>query len=581
MRNLRLVMAQINTTVGDLDGNTAKILRCIDEAKRFQADLIAFPEMAITGYPPEDLLLRPSFLSSNIDKMLEVARNSKDITVIVGFVDQEASIYNAAAVAHNGKLIGKYHKIHLPNYGVFDEDRYFKPGFLCPVFVIDGIRIGVNICEDIWYDIGPTPIQREAGAEIIINLNASPYSANKLAVRENILSKRALDSHVYISYTNLVGGQDELVFDGGSMVFDPNGKLIARGKQFTEDMVVVDIDLDNKNTATKATSITKAKQESLARIGRPDIINISERQSPHTKSKTLAEPAIIQPMDRLSEIYSALLTGTHDYVLKCGFEKVVIGLSGGIDSSLTAVVAVDALGSNNVTGVSMPSRYSSEGSVSDAHRLADNLGIEVLTIPIEETFTAILNTLSQTFGDRPQDVAEENLQTRIRGNILMGLSNKFGWLVLTTGNKSEYATGYSTLYGDMAGGFAVIKDVPKTLVYQLATHRNASATKPTNPIPQTIIEKAPSAKLKPNQLDQDTLPSYEILDSMLEAYVENDMSPSEISAMGFDIETVKDVIRMVDRNEYKRRQSPPGIKITERAFGRDRRLPIVNLYKPS
>ena len=574
-------MAQINTTVGDLDGNTAKILNCIDEAKRFQADLIAFPEMAITGYPPEDLLFRPSFLSSNIDKMLEVASNSKDITVIVGFVDQEASIYNAAAVAHNGKLIGKYHKIHLPNYGVFDEQRYFKPGFLCPVFIIDGIRIGINICEDIWYDIGPTPIQKDAGAEIIINLNASPYSANKLAVRENILSQRALDSQLYISYTNLVGGQDELVFDGGSMVFGPNGKLIARGKQFTEDMVVVDIDLDDKNTDMKATSITKAKQESLAKIGIPDIINISERHAPRTKSRPLIKPAITQSLDHLSEIYSALLIGTRDYVQKCGFEKVVIGLSGGIDSSLTAVVAADALGSNNVKGVSMPSRYSSEGSVSDAYRLADNLGIEVLTIPIEETFTAILNTLSQTFGDSPQNVAEENLQTRIRGNILMGLSNKFGWLVLTTGNKSEYATGYSTLYGDMAGGFAVIKDVPKTLVYQLATHRNASATEPTSPIPQTIIEKAPSAELKPNQLDQDTLPSYEILDSMLEAYVENDMSPAEISAMGFDMETVKDVIRMVDRNEYKRRQSPPGIKITARAFGRDRRLPIVNLYKPS
>jgi NAD+ synthase (glutamine-hydrolysing) len=513
--------------------------------------------------------------------MLEVASNSKDITVIVGFVDQEASIYNAAAVAHNGKLIGKYHKIHLPNYGVFDEHRYFKPGFLCPVFIIDGIRIGVNICEDIWYDIGPTPIQKDAGAEIIINLNASPYSANKLAVRENILSQRALDSQLYISYTNLVGGQDELVFDGGSMVFGPNGKLIARGKQFTEDMVVVDIDLDDKNTDMKATSIAKTKQESLAKIGIPNIINISERQAPRTKSRPLIKPAITQSLDHLSEIYSALLIGTRDYVQKCGFEKVVIGLSGGIDSSLTAVLAADALGSNNVKGVSMPSRYSSEGSVSDAYRLADNLGIEVLTIPIEETFTAILNTLSQAFGDSPQNVAEENLQTRIRGNILMGLSNKFGWLVLTTGNKSEYATGYSTLYGDMAGGFAVIKDVPKTLVYQLATHRNASATEPTSPIPQTIIEKAPSAELKPNQLDQDTLPSYEILDSMLEAYVENDMSPAEISAMGFDMETVKDVIRMVDRNEYKRRQSPPGIKITPRAFGRDRRLPIVNLYKPS
>ena len=578
MRNLRLAMAQINTTVGDLEGNTAKVLEHIRKAKAQQADLVVFPEMAIPGYPPEDLLFKPSFIRSNIEKMHEVVANSQGITVVVGFVDSQGDIYNAAAVAHDGQLAGVYHKMYLPNYGVFDEDRYFKAGSQCPVFVVNGIHIGVNICEDIWYALGPAAVQREAGAEIIVNINASPYHAGKLDFRERMVATRASDNEVYVSYTNLVGGQDELVFDGGSVVFDQGGELVARGKQFEEDLVVVDLDMDAVFRHRLRDPRPRKERPILSAIGASQVVHVSE----HTPAgpKTTLDGCIAKPLDPLAETYSALVLGTGDYVRKSGFRKVVIGLSGGIDSSLTATIAADALGSENVLCVAMPSRYSSEGSILDAQSLTRNLGIELLTVPIEEAFEAMLHMLSGPFRDSPPNVAEENIQTRIRGNILMALSNKFGWLVLTTGNKSEFATGYATLYGDMAGGFAVIKDVPKILVYQLARYRNEHGS-PRNAIPQSVIEKAPSAELKPDQTDQDTLPPYDLLDQILQSYVEEDRSYADIVDMGFDSETVLRVIAMVDRNEYKRRQAPPGIKITPRAFGRDRRLPIVNRYRQS
>ena len=578
MRNLRLAMAQINTTVGDLDGNTAKVLEHIRRVKAQQVDIVVFPEMAIPGYPPEDLLFKPSFIRSNIEKMHEVVANSQGITVVVGFVDSQGDIYNAAAVAHDGQLVGVYHKMYLPNYGIFDEDRYFKAGAECPVFVINGIHIGVNICEDIWYALGPAAVQREAGAEIIININGSPYHAGKLGFRERMVATRASDNEVYVSYTNLVGGQDELVFDGGSVVFDQGGELVARGKQLEEDLVVVDLDMDAVFRHRLHDPRPRKERPILSAIGSSQVVHVSE----HTPAepKTALDGCIAKPMDPLAETYSALVMGTGDYVRKSGFKKVVIGLSGGIDSSLTATIAADALGSENVLCVAMPSRYSSEGSILDAQALTRNLSIELLTVPIEEAFEAMLHMLSGPFADSPPNVAEENIQTRVRGNILMALSNKFGWLVLTTGNKSEFATGYATLYGDMAGGFAVIKDVPKTLVYQLAQYRNDHGS-PRNAIPQSVIEKAPSAELKPDQTDQDTLPPYDLLDGILKAYVEEDRSYADIVDMGFDSETVLRVIAMVDRNEYKRRQAPPGVKITPRAFGRDRRLPIVNRYRQS
>ena len=576
VRKLRLAMAQINTTVGDLDGNTSRILDYVERARAKQADLVVFPEMAIPGYPPEDLLFKPSFIRANVDAMNRVVAASRGITVVVGFVDLQGDVFNAAAVAHDGQLLGVYHKMYLPNYGVFDEDRYFKAGSTCPVFVINGVHVGVNICEDIWYALGPAAVQRDAGAEVILNINASPYNAGKLAFRERMVSTRAADNGVYVSYTNLVGGQDELVFDGGSLLFDQDGELVARGRQFEEDLVVADLDVDAVFHHRLRDPRPRKERPILSSIGASQVV----RHSEHTPgpAKPALDGCIGAPLDPLAEVYAALVLGTADYVRKSGFGKVLIGLSGGIDSSLTATIAADALGSENVVCVAMPSRYSSEGSLVDARALAGNLGIELLTVPIEEAFEAMLHMLAEPFSGTQPNVAEENLQTRIRGNILMGLSNKLGWLVLTTGNKSEFATGYATLYGDMAGGFSVIKDVPKTLVYRLAEHRNEHGS-PRNAIPESVLNKPPSAELKPDQVDQDSLPPYDMLDMILQAYVEEDRSYVDIVDMGFDSETVGRVIAMVDRNEYKRRQAPPGIKITPRAFGRDRRLPIVNRYR--
>ncbi len=576
MRRLRVGMAQINTTVGDFEGNTEKILEAVTEAKSLGVDLIAFPELAITGYPPEDLLLKPQFIQENLKCLDQIVGHSSGLTVILGFVDAKGDLYNAAAIVHDGSLVGVYHKIYLPNYGVFDENRYFQAGRECPVYIIAGVGVGITICEDIWYEAGPATEQAFSGAEVIVNVSASPYHFGKGNFRERMLATRASDNVAIIAYNNLVGGQDELVFDGNSLVLDEKGQLIARGKQFEEDLIVADLDVEG----VFRTRLHDPRW-------RKDALLLEEQRLPETKivvseeSAAAPKPALpqrqIQVRDFPGEVYDALVLGTHDYILKNGIQKVVIGLSGGIDSSLVATIAVDALGASNVIGVSMPSRYSSPGSKSDAASLAQNLGIKFMIIPIEEIFQAYLATLSEAFKGTEPNVTEENIQARIRGNILMALSNKFGWLVLTTGNKSEMATGYTTLYGDMAGGFAVIKDVPKTMVYKLARYRNSLAGREL--IPRTAIEKEPSAELKPEQLDTDTLPPYELLDPILTAYVEEDKSVEQIVGMGFVEAVVQRAARLVDGSEYKRCQAPPGIKITPRAFGRDRRLPITNRFK--
>ncbi|MFC1874237.1 NAD+ synthase [Chloroflexota bacterium] len=576
MQRLRIGMAQLNMTVGDFAGNTRKILEAMDEARSLGVDLLTFPELAICGYPPEDLLFKPQFVTENRRSLEKVAAASPGMTLVVGFVDAKEDIYNAAAIIHDGQLIDVYHKIFLPNYGVFDENRYFRAGNQCPVYTITGVGIGVTICEDIWYKEGPATSQAYSGAHVIINISSSPYHASKGSYRERMVATLAADNVAIFTYNNMVGGQDELIFDGNSVIFDEKGNLLARGKQFQEDLIVADLDIE---------SVFRARlQDSRWRKQTPirdepewqgNKIAVSAVAPPHTKPPLPARD--VQLPDLPEEVYNALVLGTHDYIVKNRFKKVLIGLSGGIDSGLVAAIAVDALGNDNVIGVAMPSRYSSPGSVSDADLLAKNLRIKLLNIPIEKAFKAYLEMLSETFSGAKPDATEENLQARIRGNILMALSNKFGWLVLTTGNKSEMATGYTTLYGDMAGGFAVIKDVPKTLVYKLAGYRNSLAKKDL--IPSSIIDKVPSAELRPEQQDIDSLPPYELLDPVLTAYVEEDKSIEQIIEAGMDEAAVRLAARLVDGSEYKRRQSPPGIKITARAFGRDRRLPITNRFK--
>jgi NAD+ synthase (glutamine-hydrolysing) len=580
---LRVALAQINVTVGDLAGNTQKILSSMQQAHAAGAHIVCFPELALTGYPPEDLLLRPGFVAANLrqlDVLVEASRDLPGLTAVIGFVDRDHDIFNAAAIVHEGRLVGTYHKHFLPNYGVFDENRYFQSGQRAPVFLIHDVHVGVNICEDIWYTAGPLTQQAHAGAEVIININGSPYYTGKRTVREEMIATRATDNGVIVVYLNLVGGQDEVVHDGSSMVFNEQGILIARSKQFEEDLLIVD--LDTASVFRSRLHDPRRRQERLHVLPEEvPIITVDTRplKPPSVNNHvTLGAPQRIEPkMDRLAEIYSALVLGTRDYVHKSGFKRALIALSGGIDSSLTAAIAVDALGAENVMGVSMPSGYSSEGSKTDAQELAENLGIQMLTIPIEETFRTSLKMMHPALGDEYPGLAAENLQARIRGNVLMTISNRFGPLVLTTGNKSEMATGYSTLYGDMAGGFAVLKDVLKTLVFELCKYRNSISDTPV--IPQSVIEKPPSAELRPNQKDVDSLPPYEELDPILEAYVEDDRSFEEMLAMGFNHDTVLRVMRLVDISEYKRRQAPPGIKITPRAFGRDRRLPIVNRYR--
>ncbi|MDI6784041.1 MAG: NAD+ synthase [bacterium] len=569
MKFLRVGLAQINVTVGALQENTEKIISYIHQASNLGVDLLAFPELAVTGYPPEDLLFKPQFIEDNLKCLNQVAKFATCSTVvIVGFVNRENSeIYNAAAVIADNNLAGVYHKMQLPNYGVFDEKRYFTPGTENRLFVINGIKVGVGICEDIWHEDGPWLSQAESGAELIVNINASPYHHGKWKDREKMLSTRAADGKVFIAYNNLIGGQDELVFDGQGLVFNPDGKLLARGKAFAEELLIADIVLEQKSEVRSQKSDIKSEIETV-------IVSTSFLKKWERKPIKQKITALLKPVE---EVYQALVCGTRDYVSKNGFKRVVIGLSGGIDSSLVAVIAVDALGKQNVTGVFMPSKYSSKQSLVDAQKLAANLGIRFIQLPIHKPFSAFLEVLADQFKGRKPDVTEENLQARIRGNLMMALSNKFGCLVLTTGNKSEMSTGYATLYGDMAGGFAVIKDVPKLLVYTLSRYRNRLAKKML--IPKSVLTKAPTAELKPNQKDADTLPPYDILDPIVHAYVEENKSYAEIVALGYNKDTVHRVIRMVDTSEYKRRQAPPGIKITERAFGRDRRFPITNRYR--
>jgi len=618
----RIALAQVNLCVGDIEGNKRKIVKYLDEAREKQADLIAFPELSIAGYPPEDLLLKSSFIRESQEALAQVVAKTKGIVAVVGFPyldgslpeqspDSCAPIFNAAAVAGNGELIAVCKKILLPNYGVFDEKRYFAPGRNPLVFEsvepegLKGFRFGVNICEDIW---GPEVARRQAqaGALVIINISCSPYHVGKGEAREATLSARSRETGAAICYVNLVGGQDELVFDGESVVFGPDGKLVARAPQFEEALLIVDIDVAGIAQRRKADGKLGAKipvtaeargqtadwaQVGGTQVGRAQVVRIAglgewevgiarhgraARQKPAARVKP-AKPLVAARLKPVEEVYRALVLGTRDYVKKNGFKKVAIGLSGGIDSSLVAALAVDALSADNVRGILMPSRYTSKKSNEDAGALAENLGVRTMTIPIEEVFGAYLNTLRPVFARRTPDITEENVQARIRGNILMALSNKFGWLVLTTGNKSEVAVGYSTLYGDTAGGFAVIKDVPKTLVYKLARFRNSIP--PRGAIPGSVLTKAPTAELRPNQKDEDSLPPYATLDPILEAYVEKDRSCDEITADGFASEVVGRVVSMVDASEYKRRQAPPGVKITPKAFGKDRRMPITNFYR--
>ncbi|MEN6520247.1 MAG: NAD+ synthase [Armatimonadota bacterium] len=571
--SLRVALAQINACVGDIDGNTDKIIDYIDQARKSGADIVAFPELAVTGYPPEDLLLKPSFLEDNIRALNRIIAASADITVICGFVDINDDIYNAAAIINDKKLAGVHRKAFLPNYGVFDEFRYFRKGTQTSIYRLGGPIFGVSVCEDIWYPDGPHRAQALAGAQILINSNSSPFYSLKWKWREGMLSTRAADNSAYVVYVNMVGGQDELVFDGHSVIFDPKGKMVARGKAFEEDLIFADLDVGVAWHTRLADPRWRQEATTTDELDFPiSRVNLVPNVSTPKPSLPVRD---VQPLDRVPEVYHALVLGTRDYVRKNKFGHVAIGLSGGIDSALTAAIAVDALGPDAVTGVSMPSVYTSTGTKSDAEILAKNLGIELHTIPITDVFESYKNALKDVFAGLPEDTTEENLQARIRGNYLMALSNKFKWLVLTTGNKSELATGYATLYGDMAGGFAVLKDVPKTLVYELSNYRNTISPV----IPESTIERPPSAELRPDQRDEDSLPPYSLLDPILHLYIEQDASPNEMIEKGFPEAVVRRVVAMVDRNEYKRRQAALGVKITPKAFGKDRRLPITNAFR--
>jgi len=591
MRQLRLALAQLNPTVGDLDANFQQVASSIERARERAVDVLAFPEMVIPGYMPEDLLLKPSFIERSIERTRALAPLTRGMTVLVGTVERDIDLYNAAVVLHDGQWIGSHRKRYLPNYGVFDENRYFMPARRSPVFVRDGTVIGVSICEDIWYPGGPVEEQViRGGAEIIFNLSASPYHAGKAQGRRRMLCTRAADNLAIVCYVNLVGGQDEVVFDGASLIMDEQGQVLAEGEMFEEDFVVADVDLDavfNARLHDPRLRKERALDEGAEPTPRLELPVARGPESPAESSGGVAVSVATKPAletrlapvarDLPAEVYDALVLGARDYVRKNRFETVVLGLSGGVDSALCACIACDALSPKHVVGVSMPSQYTSGASREDAEVLARALGIRYYLLPIQEVFDAYLRALQAPFIGRESDTTEENLQARIRGNYLMGLSNKFGWLVLTTGNKSELSVGYSTLYGDMAGGFAVLKDVYKTMVYQLTMHRNARAGTP--PIPERTLTRPPSAELRPDQTDQDTLPPYDVLDPILRFYVEEDRSAREISELGYEEGLVRRVISMVDRSEYKRRQSPPGIKITPRALGKDRRLPITNRWQ--
>lgn len=574
---LRIALAQYNFVVGDIDANRDRVIDAMGEARAAGVSLIAFPELALTGYPPEDLLFKPRFIDSNLCALDTVIGASEGITAIVGYVDRRSDIYNAAAIISHGKLAGVYHKQILPNYGVFDEERYFQSGDESSVFKLNDVTVGVNICEDIWVPGGPAREQALRGdADLIINISSSPFHEGKGLLREQMVATRASDHGVVLAYCNLVGGQDELVFDGGSLVADQSGAIVARASRFEEQLLIVDVDIESAFRHRLHEPRRRKEKATAGPALRPIVLDVEPPKQSDVTSNNLASPCppSLRTEERLQDIYQALVVGTRDYVRKNGFEKVLVGLSGGIDSALVAAIAYDALGPDSLGLVTMPSRFSSDGTKSDAQSMADNLGIKLLTLPIQDIFETYLSKLSGEFEGKPFDTAEENIQPRIRGNLLMALCNKFGWLVLTTGNKSEMSMGYATLYGDMAGGYAVIKDIYKTLVYELSDYRNSLTDGPV--IPQSTITRPPTAELRDDQLDTDSLPPYDILDPILQAYVEEDKSLKEIAAMGYDEKLITRVIRSVDLNEYKRRQSPPGVKITSRAFGRDRRLPITN-----
>jgi NAD+ synthase (glutamine-hydrolysing) len=568
---LRVALCQINTTVGDLEGNVERVVAALADAEGQGCDLAVFPELAITGYPPEDLLLKPGFIADNRAALERVAAASGNCAAVLGFVDAARDLYNAAAVCAYGEVRARYHKRLLPNYAVFDEQRYFAPGTgTSPLVEVGGVRVGVSICEDAFSPTGPIAAQAAGGAELVVNINASPYYAGRLAERERMLATRASDASCALVYVNQVGGQDELVFDGASMVFDAQGDVLARAAQFEEQTVVCDVEVLPVFRKRLLDPRGRASEEPLP------VVEISSSPRVTDPSDTRRAP-VVEVMPPVREIYEALVLGTRDYVRKNGFSDVGIALSGGIDSSLVAVIATDALGPEHVHGALMPSRYSTDHSLTDAEKLCAELGIESRVIPIEAAHAAFLDMLAPGFAGLEPDITEENIQSRIRGVLLMALSNKFGWLVLTTGNKSEMAVGYSTLYGDTAGGFAVIKDVPKTLVYELARDRNARAGRPL--LPENVLTKAPSAELRPDQRDDESLPPYDVLDPILEAYVEHDRTRADLVTMGFDPGLVERVTRLVDVSEYKRRQTPPGVRITSKAFGKDRRLPITNRYR--
>ncbi|MFQ5604282.1 MAG: NAD+ synthase [bacterium] len=573
---VRIALAQTNTVVGDLEGNCQKIKHFIEKAQKMAVDIVIFPELTIPGYPPEDLLLKRKFIADNQSFLEQLARENQKLMAVVGFVDNGDKLCNAAAILYQGRIAAVYHKICLPNYSVFDEKRYFHAGDRPLVFQWNEIKFGLNICEDIWIPDGVTESQAfRAGAEIILTLSASPYYMDKRKERLAVGMTRARVTRTFIVHVNLVGGQDELVFDGNSFVVDHRGEIITECHQFQEDFKIVDLDIQSLREFRESDPSFNLFAKEFKPPYQVDFVSLSE------PGRVVEKPDIEQttqnPLDLTKEVYQALVLGTHDYVRKNGFQKVVIGLSGGIDSALTASVAVDALGAENVVGILMPSEITSETSIQDALTLAENLNIQTQTIPITNIFKEYRQTLKDVFSGQAEDATEENIQARIRGNLLMALSNKFGWLVLTTGNKSETSVGYCTLYGDMAGGFAVIKDVPKSWVYRLCKHKNNQAVKTV--IPDSILTKPPTAELKPGQRDQDTLPPYDLLDDILEKFVEKDMSVKEIIEQGYPRDVVKAVARLVDTNEYKRRQAPPGIKITPKAFGKDRRMPLTNRYK--
>ena len=578
MKQLRTGLSQLNPRVGDITGNTKKIIEAIEAARNLDIDILCFPELAVTGYPPEDLLLKIEFIDDNIRALDEIKKHCRDnMVVIVGFVDKKDDIFNSAAVIQRGEVIDVYHKLRLPNYGVFDENRYFQSERRFPVYTMGKMTFGVTICEDIWYPGEPIRSQVLLGnAQIIFNLSASPYYMGKPVARERMLATRAVDYNTIIAYCNMVGGQDELVFDGNSMFIDEKGEIIATARNFAEDLLICDVNTERVYRSRLNTPTIRKTRYELS-FEENQLERFPLKPAKAKRKVKMPETGAPRPEDPLRCAFSALVLGTGDYIRKNGFKKIVLGLSGGIDSSLTAAVAAEAVGPSKVVGVSMPSMYSSKGSVTDAQKLASNLGIELLSIPIEDAFRCYEGMFAEIFSGMDADVTEENIQARIRGNILMALSNKFGWLVLATSNKSELAVGYSTLYGDMSGGFAVIKDVPKAMVYELSHYYNRVRGKEI--IPKSVIEKPPSAELHPGQKDTDSLPEYDTLDKILKAYVEDGLGVDDIVKLGEKRSTVRAIIRMVNKNEYKRRQSAPGVKITSLAFGKDRRFPITNLYK--